>query len=157
MEGYTVWLVAGAVIILVLASYASILLMRLRALSKAQRAAVQAADDAVVEFQPASNEHALGARESIRVLAKCFLDGQVGGSELCLRVAVLIDQPAVDAGVRQQAEVFVEMAAELADIPTHEAWKSLGRTERENYRKHMAALEEKHATAMREAAEILAR
>ena len=156
MEGYGAWLVAAAVIILVLASYVAVLLMRLWRLSKVQ-AATQARDVGVVEFQPSSNEYALGARESIRVLARCYLDGQVGGSELCLRVAVLVDQPAMEPLVRQQAAVFVDVAAELAEIPTHETWKSLGRPEREGFRKQMAELEDKHGPAMREAAEVLAK
>lgn len=159
MEGYGAWLVAGLAIILGLAGYAVHLLLRLRA-QNAQRAEAEAARgaaDGVVEFQPAGNEYALGARESIRVLARCYLDGQVGASELCLRIAVLLDQAVIDKTTREQGEVFVRLAAELADIPTHEDWKALNREARDRFRQQMEDLEKRHEQAMREAAQALAK
>ncbi len=156
MNQFWPWLVAAGVIILPLASYAAVLLLRLRRVSKAAGGADSQPVEAVGEFVPPSAESRLGARESIRVLARCYLDGQVGGSELCLRLAVLLDQPSLDERLREQGAVFIRVAAELAEVPTHQAWKALSRSERQAYRKQMEQLESDHRDAMRTAAEQLA-
>ncbi|WP_372864045.1 DUF2489 domain-containing protein [Spongiibacter sp.] len=156
MEQYWPWIVAAAVIVVALAGYAARLLWRLRALNAQRAASGAAAVEAVEQFEPAPSQHRLGVHESIRVLARCYLDGQLGGSELCLRLAVLLDQPAVDEALRQQGEVFIELAAKLAEVPTHQAWKNLSRSERNKFRQHMDQLESDHAEAMRAAARRLA-
>ena len=155
MSHYWPWFVAGGVIIAALAGYAGYLLWRLReqrrALEDAQRA--QSAGGMVApaaEVEPA--QHRLGAEESIQVLARCYLDGQVGGSEAALRIAVLLDQPVVDAELREQGRVFTVVAEVLADVPTHQAWKSLSREERDQHRDTMTRLEAEHRDAMEQAA-----
>ena len=94
MSQYWPWLVAAVVIIVALGAYAGHLLRQLRRQRRALMAAEQA-QSAVTTVEPvaADNNDAfrLGAAESIRVLARCYLEGQVGGSEAALRIAVLLD------------------------------------------------------------------
>ena len=158
MSEYWSWFVAGGVIIAALAGYAGYLLLQLRQQRRAAEAA-QRAQSAVGVAEPVSEEaatqHRLGAEESIQVLARCYLEGQVGGSEAALRIAVLLDQPVVDADLREQGRVFSVVAEVLADVPTHQAWKDLSREERDRHRDIMTRLEAEHRDAMEQAARRL--
>lgn len=158
MSQYWPWLLAGGVVIAVLAGYAACLLWQLRRQRQAE-AVRQQAQAAVGTVEPAvdaeTREHRLGAAESIRVLARCFLDGQVGASEAALRIAVLLDQPVTAAAQREQGQVFIDVADALREIPTHGAWKALPREARDAHRETMARLEADYGESMRLAARRL--
>lgn len=136
------WLLAAGVIVVgVLAVIAGRLLWQLRAQQQAQQQRVK--------------ETALQARDGIRVLAGSYLAGQVESSEVSLRIAVLLDQPGVSADVRQRGKPFIELAAELSHIPTHQAWKDLPAEQRRAFRTQMEMLESRHQSALQGAAGAL--
>ncbi|MDX1504528.1 MAG: DUF2489 domain-containing protein [Spongiibacter sp.] len=150
MESVWFWLVLAGVIILALAAYAGYLLLALRRQKQAAAAVVQIQQP---EAAPASQ--ALDAVESVKVLARCFIDGQVGASEAALRIAVLLDQPQVPAAVVAQGQVFRDVAAALAHIPTHQQWRELSREQRDQFRAEMDSIEENSKARMLEAAQRL--
>lgn len=141
------WL--GIAIIVVLAAIAGRLLWLLRRQRQAEQARAEA-ESAV------GQKVAVEALDSVQILARCYLEGQVGGSEAALRIAVLLDQPAMSSNHREQGRVFTEVAAKLAHIPTHADWKALTRAERDRFRKEMEELESHFAESMKTAAEQLA-
>ncbi len=141
MSVLTFIFILGLVIIAVLAGIAGRLLWQLRQ----QRLAAQAR----------ARHWASEARDSIRILAGSLLAGQVGGSEAALRIAVLLDQPAQPQSLRQRGEVFTEMAAQLAHIPTHKDWKALSSQQRQAYTAEMDALEARYREPLRQGAEAL--
>ncbi|QQD19370.1 DUF2489 domain-containing protein [Spongiibacter nanhainus] len=138
----------GVVIVVVLAVIAGRLLWLLHR----QRQAEQARAEAESEV---GQKVAVEALDSVQILARCYLAGQVGGSEAALRIAVLLDQPAMSTTHREQGRVFTEVAAKLSHIPTHADWKALSRAEREQFRQEMEALESRFAESMKAAAEQL--
>lgn len=136
------WLVLLALVVIgVLGTIAGRLLWQLRHQRRAQR---QRAD-----------ETARQARRGIQVLAGSYLAGQVEASEAALRITVLLDQSAVSDQVRQQARPFVALAEELADVPTHRAWKALPDAQRRAFRRQMDVLETRHREALETAAQAL--
>jgi len=145
MSNYVLWLILAALIIAVLAAVAGNLLWRLRLQTQAEKAALQQAEQESLAEQ-------IDAQQGIEVLARCYLGGQVGGSELALRIAVLAETARRDRNYLKDTAVFSEMAAALAHIPTHQAWKSLSAEERAKYSTEMALLEGKYSEQIRAAA-----
>lgn len=158
MSQYWPWLLTAALIIVALGSCAGYLLWQLRRQRRAMTAAQQA-QSAVTTVEPVASEDSdpfrLGAQESIRVLARCYLEGQVGGSEAALRIAVLLDQPVSSDEHRERGQIFTQVAAQLTEIPTHEDWKALPREQRDQHRATMTRLETEHRAAMEQAARHL--
>lgn len=148
MESVWLWLVLGVAIIVALGSYAAYLLLALRRQRQSVRAAVQ-----VQEAAPVSQ--ALGAEESVSVLARCFLDGQVGASEAALRISVLLDQPQMPPVRVAQGQVFRDVAEALAHIPTHQQWQALSRQQRDQHRAEMENIEAENKEKMVAAAQRL--
>lgn len=148
MDNWTVLVSAGAVIVAVLAVIAGRLLWLLRRQQRAEQARVEA-ESAV------GRQVAVEALDSVQILARCYLAGQVEGSEAALRIAVLLDQPAMPAAHREQGRPFTEVAAKLAHIPTHADWNALSRSERDRFREEMSELEGRFADAMRSSAQEL--
>jgi type II secretory pathway pseudopilin PulG len=148
MSNYLVWLILAALIIVVLTVVAARLLWRLRQQTQKEKAALEVAErESLVEQ--------LDAQSGIGILARCYLGGQLGASEFALRVAVLTETAALDPAYSKDTKVFTEMAAALAHIPTHQAWKGLTAEQRAHFGAEMALLEGKYSDRVRAAAEAL--
>ncbi len=148
MSNYALWLGLATLIIVVLAAVAGNLLWRLRLQTEAEKSALQQAERESLAEQ-------VDAQQGIDVLARCYLGGQLGGSELALRIAVLAETARLDRNYQKDTGVFTEMAAALAHIPTHQAWKNLTAEQRAKYGTEMALLEGKYSEQIRAAAAVL--
>ncbi|MBU0537333.1 MAG: DUF2489 domain-containing protein [Gammaproteobacteria bacterium] len=148
MSNYLLWLLPAVLIVLGLMIIAGRLLWRLRLQTQAENAALkQAEQQSLAERRE--------AQSGIDILARCYVGGQLGASELALRIAVLAETATLDPGYTKDTAVFTEMAAALAHIPTHQAWKGLSAEQRANYGTEMAILEGKYSEKLRAAAAAL--
>ncbi len=145
MAEYGVWLLAASLVVLVLAAVAIRLLWRLR--EQTQRENRERA-----EYERGAAEQGLEARQGISILARSYVGGQLGASELALRVAVLAEAAQVEVAFAEDTAVFTEMAAALAHIPTHRDWKALSSEQRATYSAEMALLEASYSDKIHTAA-----
>ncbi|MGJ8685998.1 MAG: DUF2489 domain-containing protein [Spongiibacteraceae bacterium] len=98
------------------------------------------------------------ARQNIHILASSLLAQQVELAEAALRLAAVLDQPCVPELEKLQGSVFVELAAKLAHIPTHQQWAVLASEQRAKFRDEMSALEQEYQPrALLAAEQLLAR
>ena len=148
MSDYWVWLSVGAFIVAVLAVIAGRLMWRLQRQTRAENMGLQRAQQEAMAEQTE-------AQGGINILARCYLGGQLGGSELALRIAVLAETANLDSNYNKDTLVFTEMAAALAHIPTHQDWKRLSAEQRAKYGAEMALLEGKYSEQLRAAAQAL--
>lgn len=162
LESYTPWLIAGGVVIAVLAVIAGRLLYLLHRQHRAgaplrgrDQARSNSLGVAMQEPQEAVTAHGVEALQGIRILASSYLEGQVGAPEAALRIAALQQHRDVSAACREQAAVFVEVAEQLAHIPSHGAWKALSRAERDAFRGEMEVLEVEYKARLQQAAKSL--
>ena len=149
MADYWVWLFLAVLVIAVLAAIAGRLLWRLHLQTRAEKVALQQAAQVSLSEQ-------IEAQKGINILARCYISGQLGGSELALRIAVLAETAGLDSAYSKNTAVFTEMAAALAHIPTHQAWKNLTAEQRANYGAEMALLEGRYSEELRAAAAAIA-
>lgn len=148
MTDYMVWLIPALLIIGGLVVVAGRLLWRLRGQTQVERGALQQAQ------QESAAEQA-EAQNGIDILARCYLAGQLAASEFALRIAVLAETAALDPKYMKDTAVFTEMAAALAHIPIHQAWKDLTPDQRAAYGTEMALLEGKYSDQLRAATAAL--
>ncbi|UAW97649.1 DUF2489 domain-containing protein [Halopseudomonas nanhaiensis] len=136
------WLaIAGLVLIVALATYAWVLWRRVWR----QRQ----------ELERIGRERDERLAEDIRFLAQSLMTGQLPLIEGSIRIKVLLDnyQGTLRSGI--DTEVFTLLYDATADIPTHQGWKDLPKSERNLYRQRMEQLEAEHGTRARQAAEQL--
>ena len=148
-EEFPFFSLAALLIIAVLAVIAGRLLWQLR-----QRGRQQAQASAAASAQ--RSEQSLAARDSIRILAGCYLQGQVDAAEVSLRIAGLLPEAALDSSAQTQAAVFAEMAAALAHIPTHDLWRQLDADQRGQYQEEIRELSARYGPRLQSAATVLA-
>ena len=136
------WLaIAGLALIVALATYAWVLWRRVWRQRR--------------QLERMTQERDARLAEDIRFLAQSLVTGQVPLIEGSIRIKVLLDNY---GGVRREeidTEVFTLLYDETADIPTHQQWKDLPKTERSAYRQRMERLELEHGARARQAAEQL--
>lgn len=140
-----VLLTVGLFIVVVLAAMAYRAVSQLR---QQQRQLQRAQEQRV-------SETSLSALEGVRILAGSYLAGQVQASEVSLRIAVLLDQPGHPYEITSAGKAFTEMAAKLAHIPTHQAWKDLPVARQRKLRTEMENLETQHQDELTQSAEAL--
>ena len=136
------WLaIAGLVVIVALAAYAYVLWRRVWRKRQELERVTRERDDRLAE--------------DIRFLAQSLQTGQVPIIEGSIRIKVLLDnyQRTLPDGV--DTDVFTVIYDETADIPTHQGWKDLLKTERNAYRQRMEQLEAEHGPRAIQAAEQL--
>ncbi|SDS76719.1 Protein of unknown function [Halopseudomonas xinjiangensis] len=136
------WLaIAGLVVIVALAAYAYVLWRRVWRKRQELERVTRERDDRLAE--------------DIRFLAQSLQTGQVPIIEGSIRIKVLLDnyQRTLPDGV--DTDVFTVIYDETADIPTHQGWKDLPKTERNAYRQRMEQLEAEHGPRAIQAAEQL--
>ena len=134
-------LFAALLITLALAGYALYLWRQVWA----RRRAVQAAQDA-------QRERLHG---DLRVLSGSLLDGQLPLIEGAIRIKVLLDHYDTGLSLDSRVQVFHLLFDATAQVPTHEQWKALPRSERRQHEAHFAQLAEQHEAAARDAARWL--
>lgn len=136
-------LLAGIVLIVVLAIYATHLWRRVWLL---QRAGNQRRDD--------RNARLAG---DIEFIAKSLVNEQCPWIEGSIRIKVLLDNYTGPRRADLDASVFETIYEATTHIPTHDAWKNLSRAERDLHRRHMDTLEKRHKDALQQAAENFSR
>jgi hypothetical protein len=134
-------LLAGALLLLALAAYA---LHLWRRVWTQQRQLEQAAEE---------RRERLGG--DLQILAGSLLDGQLPLIEGSIRIKVLLDN--YDSTLSQDArcEVFHQLFAATAHVPTHADWKALDKAVRRQHEKNFNELELQHKAAARAAARWL--
>ncbi|WP_019340669.1 DUF2489 domain-containing protein [Stutzerimonas stutzeri] len=137
----TLLLIAALLLVVVLAGYA------LHLWRKVWRREQQLAD---VQLQ----QHAALAAD-LRVLAGSLLDEQVPLIEGAIRIKVLLDNYDTTLGQDPRCQVFQVLFEETAQVPRHEAWKALDRSERRHHEARFSALELQHKAEARRSARWL--
>ncbi|OZG74237.1 hypothetical protein BTA51_04260 [Hahella sp. CCB-MM4] len=77
------------------------------------------------EQQARYQDHRNSAIESIQVIARAMLAGQVELSEGCIRVKVLLDSVAPELHEDERFAVFNHLYSQTQHMPTHEARKEV--------------------------------
>ncbi|MCP9339541.1 DUF2489 domain-containing protein [Stutzerimonas xanthomarina] len=137
----TLLLIAALLLVAVLAGYA------LHLWRKVWRREQQLAD-------MQSQQHTALAAD-LRVLAGSLLDEQVPLIEGAIRIKVLLDNYDATLGQDPRCQVFQVLFEETAQVPTHEAWKALDRSERRHHEARFSALELQHKAEARRSARWL--
>ncbi|HAW23497.1 MAG: DUF2489 domain-containing protein [Gammaproteobacteria bacterium] len=137
----TLLLIAGLLLIVALAGYALHLWRK-----------VWRREQQLAEMQ--AQQHAALAAD-LRVLAGSLLDEQVPLIEGAIRIKVLLDNYDSTLGQDPRCQVFQVLFAETAQVPTHDAWKALDRSERRHHEARFSALELQHKAEARRSARWL--
>ncbi|WP_417778946.1 DUF2489 domain-containing protein [Stutzerimonas xanthomarina] len=137
----TLLLIAALLLVAVLAGYA------LHLWRKVWRREQQLAD-------MQSQQHTALAAD-LRVLAGSLLDEQVPLIEGAIRIKVLLDNYDATLGQDPRCQVFQVLFEETAQVPTHDAWKALDRSERRHHEARFSALELQHKAEARRSARWL--
>lgn len=130
------WLMLIAfTIILILLIVASYYCWRLARVRRAQR-------DVQLEYQAAAKKQTDEYVQSIRIIARAHVSGQVESPEACLRICGLLDLLAVSAEQRLPFVALDKMRDSIKHIPIKDKWLALTREERDSYRAQMVRLEQ---------------
>lgn len=137
----TFWLLAGLIIIIALAAYALVLWRKVWGAKHAK----------------AEQERTRNARlaQDIQFLAQSLLNGQLPLIEGSIRIKVLLDNYSGPRRADLDVGVFETIYDATAHIPTHQQWKDLPRSERQQHEQHMQALEQQHKDQAEHAARQL--
>lgn len=138
-----VYYISAVVIILVLAAVAGYLHWRLYQVKKRQVALQDELDQKRDTLRSQANQ-------SIQIIARAFLQGQVGSAEACLRICALMDQLQTQPELRKDYVAIAKMADDIRHIPILEAWKQLPKKQKREYEKFIAQREQDAAGAIRE-------
>lgn len=134
-------LLAALLIVLALGGMAFALWRRVWLRHKARRAAEE--------------ERRTQLAEHLRILAGSLLAGQLPLIEGAIRIKALLEHYDPQLSQSERLQVFHELCAATAHIPTHAAWKALSRTERREHEALFASLELQHKAAARSSARWL--
>ncbi|WP_256930716.1 DUF2489 domain-containing protein [Pseudomonas sp. ABC1] len=91
----------------------------------------------------------------LRILATSLLEGQLPLIEGAIRIKVLLDNHDPVLTGDPQVAVLHQIYSATAHIPTHAAWKALGRDERRRFEADLHALDVQHGEDVRRAARWL--
>jgi hypothetical protein len=91
----------------------------------------------------------------LHILASSLLEGQLPLIEGAIRIKVLLDNYDSSLSQNQHCEVFHQLFAATAHVPTHAEWKALERSVRRQHEQHFSELELQHKAAARTAARWL--
>lgn len=128
------WVILGALVILVLSIIAAYYQWRLHVLRRQQKLQLEQARLAELR---AKGE----IKQSITIICRALVAGQVGLVEASIRISGLIDQLGLVEDQRGDYAVFDKMTAAVKHIPRLEAWKALSRPEKQRYEREMALRE----------------
>ena len=91
----------------------------------------------------------------LRVLASSLLEEQVPLIEGAIRIKVLLDNFDSALGQDPRCQVFQVLFEETSQVPTHDAWKALDRSESRHHEARFSALELQHKAEARRSARWL--
>lgn len=134
-------LIVSAVLIAALALYALLLWRRVWAKNKVHAEAFKT-----------QRERIAG---DLHILASSLLEGQLALIEGAIRIKVLLDNYDSSLSQNQHCEVFHQLFAATAQVPTHAEWKALDKSVRRQHELHFSKLELQHKAAARAAARWL--
>ncbi len=142
MSTLALWLLAvGALLIAALGGYALHLWRRVWKQQRAEAEAIQ------------ERRERLGS--DLQILAGSLLEGQLPLIEGAIRIKVLLDNYDSTLSQDPRCQVFHELFAVTAHVPTHDDWKALDKLSRRRHEKHFNELELQHKAAARTAARWL--
>ncbi len=134
-------LIASTLLIAGLALYALYLWLRVWRREKAQAEALNAQRDRI--------------GGDLRILVGSLLEGQLPLIEGAIRIKVLLDNYDSSLSQNPQCEVFHQLFAATAQVPTHAEWKALDKSVRRQHEQRFSELELQHKAAARAAARWL--
>jgi hypothetical protein len=118
--------IVGGLLVATLALYASHLWRQVWAQQRAHRAA------------RADQQQRLGA--DLRILASSLLNTQLPLIEGAMRIKVLLDNFDQQLSQNPHCQVFHQLHAACADVPSHQHWRALSKAQRTEYRQRFASL-----------------
>lgn len=107
-------------------------------------------------LKQANQEQLQQIAESLLVIAKALLEGQVPWIEGCIRLKVLLDNYDHELSLKPEFQVLHHVFEQVKDTPSHEAWKALDLTTRHSYEQQFAELEKQYKAQSVEAVKSLA-
>ena len=96
------------------------------------------------------------AANSLRIIAKSYLSGQVELAEAGIRISRLMDYLGLSEAERAPYRVFDQVNGQLAHIPILKEWKSLPKKDKRNHQKTFTTTESVYKNFALEAAQLLA-
>lgn len=145
----TVWLVAGALIIFVLAVIAIYYQVRVFQQGRKQR-------EWQLELEGKEQVAQSEARKSIAFICRAFLAEQVECAEASIRISHLADRLDLDDVERAPYLVFDKVRAALDHIPIKDAWRNLDKKTKRGHRRIIEKTEKDyHAFALEAARQVL--
>lgn len=139
----TFYIIAG-LIVLLLAAYATYLLLKIRQQKQQQK-------QASVAQSEKHDAQVKSIIESITSIAKAMQQEQCPTIEGCIRLKVLIDQLRLEDELRDNFEVFYTIYDKTAHIPTHQGWSDLQTKEKMTHTKLMMELESEYDSEIKQA------
>ena len=107
------------------------------------RAMEQRKSQELEELAKQQVKHEQYLQNSIRILSQGIVDKQVTLTEGSIRISVLLDNLKVDDTVKEEFNVFYQLAEATAHIPILDAWKKLSSKERYRFDKERLNAESK--------------
>lgn len=138
----------GSLIVLVLLAVAIYLHWRLHQISKQTKRR-----KAEVEHQYQLARQKLN--QSIQIICRALIDGQVDCAEASVRISALMDQLSVQSPVRDDFVAFDKFAQAIAHIPILDAWQQLPKQQKRDYERQIQQHEEHLGDFIRDAAQRL--
>lgn len=136
------WLFSAlGVVVVALGVVAAVLWAKVWRLQKQQKALEEQRQHEKAENEQKRIDY---IHESLNVIARSMLDGQCPITEGCIRMAVLLDNIALDCDSKHRFSVVFEIYNATRHIPTHSSWKALSRKEQRRFEQEMMALEKQH-------------
>ena len=93
------------------------------------------------------------AQNSINLIARALLQGQVSATEASLRIVHLLRVLVLDKDKMEVFNVFHKLSEETAHIPILDEWKKLSRKEQKEFDRLRLSIEEKYKDFTRVSAE----
>lgn len=116
-------LVAGALLLVVLGTYAGYLGYKLRQ----QRLVAEQAEQQLAEELCAKESD---ARQSVQIIARALVQKDLSETEAAMRIAWLSQQIKLSEDEAQQVSVFQQLAVATSHIPILDDWKALSKSEK---------------------------
>lgn len=138
-------IIAALTVILALSATAAFYLIKLRQQRKQQQKVSE-------EIERQANEKYQKIRQDIVFIANAYLSKQVELPEASLRISRLVDVVIDERESREVYSAFDSVARQISNIPTHENWKKLSKTQRREFQQQMDALTEEYQVEAKSAA-----
>lgn len=84
------------------------------------------------------------ANDSIQIVSRAYLQGQVDTAEACLRLCGLMDQLSVPSEVRSEFVHIAKMADAIRHIPILDEWRALPKKQKLEFQNTIQEKEQEH-------------